>query len=96
MKFKVKVFAAVREIMKTKEIELESEDNVTIRDAIKLMIDKYGEKLAEYLLEKNGEPKPAFLLMVNGVPIKELEGLETQLKEGDVLAVLPPAMGGTH
>jgi MoaD family protein len=96
MKFKIKVFAAIREIMKTKEIELESGNSITVRGAIRLMIDRYGEKLAEYLLKENGEPKPAFLLMVNGVSIKELKGLETPLKEGDVLAVLPPAVGGTR
>jgi molybdopterin synthase sulfur carrier subunit len=96
MKFKIKVFATIREIMKTKEIELESDNKITVQDAIKLMTDRYGEKLINYLLEKNGKPKPVFLLMVNGKSIKELEGLETPLKEGDVLAVLPPAVGGTE
>lgn len=96
MKFRIKVFAAIREITKTREIESEVDNSITVRDAIKLMINKYGEKLAEYLLEKNGEPKPAFLLLVNGVSIKELKGLETPLKEGDVLAILPPAVGGTR
>ncbi|MEM2144679.1 MAG: ubiquitin-like small modifier protein 1 [Candidatus Jordarchaeaceae archaeon] len=96
MKFRIKVFAAIREITKTREIESEVESSITVRDAIKLMINKYGERLAEYLLEKNGEPKPAFLLLVNGVSIKELKGLETPLKDGDVLAILPPAVGGTR
>ncbi|WXG41279.1 MAG: ubiquitin-like small modifier protein 1 [Candidatus Freyarchaeum deiterrae] len=95
MKFKIKVFATLREITKTKEIELESDNKIKVHDAIKLMTDRYGEKLANYLLEKNGEPKPVFILMVNGVSIKELKGLETPLKDGDVLAVLPPAVGGT-
>ncbi len=94
MKFKVKVFAIIREITKTKEIELESENKITIYDAIRLMTDTYGEKLANYLLDKNGKPKSAFLLMVNGVSVKELDGLETQLGEGDVLAILPPVAGG--
>lgn len=96
MKFRIKVFAAIREITKTREIESEVDNSITVRDAIKLMINKYGEKLAEYLLEKKGEPKPAFLLLVNGVSIKELKGLETPLKDGDVLAILPPAVGGTR
>nr|MDO8081623.1 ubiquitin-like small modifier protein 1 [Candidatus Freyarchaeota archaeon] len=95
MKFKIKVFATIREITKTKEIELESDNKITVLDAIKLMTDRYGEKLANYLLEKNGKPKSVFLLMLNGVSVKELEGLETPLKDGDVLAVLPPAVGGT-
>ncbi len=94
MKIKIKVFATIREITKTKEIELESENTITVYDAIKLMINKYGEKLANHLLDKNGKPKTAFLLMVNGVSVKELKGLETQLGEGDVLAVLPPVAGG--
>jgi MoaD family protein len=96
MKFKIKVFATIREIMKTREIELESDNKITVHDAIKLLTNKYGEKLANHLLDKNGKPKPAFILMVNGISIKELEGLETPLKDGDVLAVLPPAVGGTY
>ena len=95
MRFKIKVFATIREITKNREIELESEDGVTVKDAVKLMVDRYGERLANYLLEKNGKPKPAFLLMVNGISIKELEGLETRLQDGDVLAILPPVAGGT-
>lgn len=96
MKFRVKVFATLREITKTKEIELESEKAITVSDAIKLLTNKYGEKLAKYLLDKDGKPKSAFLLMVNGVSVKELEGLNTNLGEGDVLAVLPPVAGGTN
>lgn len=96
MKFKVKVFTTIREITKTKEIELESENKITIYDAIRLMTDKYGEKLANYLLDKSGKPKSAFLLMVNGVSVKELDGLETQLGEGDVLAIIPPIAGGIN
>ena len=96
MKFKIKVFATIREITKTKEIELESENKITVYDAIRLLTNKYGEKLASYLLEKSGKPKPAFLLMVNGVSVKELDGLETQLGDGDILAILPPVAGGIN
>ncbi|MFB0561696.1 MAG: ubiquitin-like small modifier protein 1 [Candidatus Lokiarchaeia archaeon] len=96
MKFKVKVFATIREITKTKEIELESENTITVYDAIRLMTNNYGEKLANYLLEKSGKPKSAFLLLVNGVSVKELDGLETQLGDGDVLAILPPVAGGIN
>ncbi|MEX2751807.1 MAG: ubiquitin-like small modifier protein 1 [Candidatus Freyarchaeota archaeon] len=95
MKFKVKVFATIREITKAKEIELESEDNITVSDAIKLLNQKYGDKLANYLMEKNGKPKPAFLLMINGVSINELRGLDTPLRDKDVLAILPPVAGGS-
>ncbi|MBS7250039.1 MAG: MoaD family protein [Candidatus Freyarchaeota archaeon] len=94
MKFKVKVFATIREITKAKEIELESEDSITVSDAIKLLIQRYGDKLANYLMEKNGKPKPAFILMVNGVSINELKGLDTSLKDKDILAILPPVAGG--
>jgi molybdopterin synthase sulfur carrier subunit len=95
MKFKVKVFATIREITKEKEIELESEDNITVSDAIKLLTQKYGDKLANYLIEKNGKPKPAFLLMINGISINELRGLDTPLRDRDVLAILPPVAGGS-
>ncbi len=95
MKFKVKVFATIREITKAKEIELESKDNITVSDAIKLLNQKYGDKLANYLMEKNGKPKPAFIFMVNGVSINELKGLDTPLRDKDVLAILPPVAGGS-
>jgi len=41
-----------------------------------------------------GTVPPYVHIMVNGQTIHYLEGMETQLKEGDEVLILPPVSGG--
>jgi len=43
---------------------------------------------------KSGQPKGFLQFLVNGNSAATLKGLESELGEGDVLAILPPVGGG--
>ena len=43
---------------------------------------------------KTGQPKNFLQFLINGISTSTLNGLETELKDGDVLAILPPVGGG--
>lgn len=78
MRVEVKYYAWIREEIGEKET-LEVDDETTLRE----IIEKLCEKHAELTREK-------FLVAVNGRTVD----LNTCLKDGDILAVFPPAGGG--
>jgi molybdopterin converting factor small subunit len=59
------------------------------------MVDTYGDELASHLFQpKSTTPLPYLRLMVNGQDIAFLDGMNTLLKEGDEILILPPVSGG--
>ena len=94
---KVRLFTTLREIANKKEETLTFPDNqkVTVGAALKTLAEKYGDPFADYLYDaKTGQPKSFLQFLVNGASTSTLDGLETELKDGDVLAILPPVGGG--
>lgn len=94
MKIKVKVFARLREILRNREVEVEVGEGATIRDLLLTLVKIYGKELEEYLFSENGNLREHFVIYVNGVGVDEVGGVERALKEGDVVAILPPISGG--
>jgi MoaD family protein len=62
---------------------------------LKTLSKKYGTPFAEYVYNgKTEQPKNFLQFLVNGNSTSTHNGLETELKDGDVLAILPPVGGG--
>ncbi len=94
---KVRFFTSLREIVgKREEILSFPEDvTVTVDLVLKTLSKEYGAPFTEYVYEeKTGKPKSFLQFLVGGTSTSTLNGLETQLKVGDVLAILPPVGGG--
>jgi sulfur-carrier protein len=93
----VRFFTALREIVNRREETLTFGDSqtVTVDLVLKLLSKKYGVSFSEYVYDvKTGQPKSFLQFLVNGTSTSTLDGLETKLKHGDVLAILPPVGGG--
>ena len=59
------------------------------------MREKWGDKLSTHLFDPDsGAVLPHVRIMVNGQTIHFLEGMETPLKEGDEVLILPLVSGG--
>ncbi len=95
MSMKVKFFGIIRERVGRKEIDLEFDDNkikdFKIMDLIEYLDEKYG--LKEMLIE-NEKLRPYVNILVNGENIRLKEGLNTEIKSGDQIALFPAAAGG--
>lgn len=88
---KVKFFAYYRDIFGSKQMNINSCNSVIeLRD---YLCEKYGKK-AENIFYKNGQISDEIIIMVNGRHIKHLDGLETNLKETDTVALFPVVAGG--
>jgi molybdopterin converting factor small subunit len=60
-----------------------------------MLSEKYGEPFTDYVYDgKTGQPKGFLQFLVNGNSTSTLNGLQTELRDGDVLAILPPVGGG--
>lgn len=71
-------------------------NEATLADLIEAIASKYGCKARRYLYsdEDRREIDPSIYFLINGRNSKMLNGLETFLKDGDVIAIIPPIGGG--
>jgi sulfur-carrier protein len=94
---KVRFFTNLREIVNKREepLTFSSGEKVTVDLVLKTLAQKYGKPFMEYVYNgKTEQPKNFLQFLVNGTSTSTLNGLETELKDGDVLAILPPVGGG--
>jgi sulfur-carrier protein len=97
LEIKVRFFTNLREIVDKREETLTFADatNVTVSLVLTTLSKKYGAPFVEYVYnDKTGQPKSFLQFLVNGTSTTTLNGLETELKNGVVLAILPPVGGG--
>ena len=94
MKVKVKYFTFLRELIGRKDEEYEFEKEPTVEELIKFIAKKYGKEAENYLFEKDGRLKEILSFLVNGKSVTSLDGPKTKLKNGDILAIIPPVGGG--
>ena len=97
MQVSVRFFTSLREILGKKEetIEFTEGENVTVGTVLERLKQRYGKPFVEYVYDpKTGEMKGFLQLLVNGKSASTLSGLQTELADGDVLAILPPVGGG--
>lgn len=94
---KVRFFTNLREIVNKREetLTFAGGEKVTVDLVLKTLAQKYGKPFTEYVYNgKTEQPKNFLQFLVNGTSTTTLNGLETELKDGDVLAILPPVGGG--
>jgi MoaD family protein len=97
LKISVRFFTSLREILGKKEetIEFPKAARVTVDNVLEKLKQRYGKSFVEYVYDpKTGEMKGFLQILVNGRSSSTLNGMQTELADGDVLAILPPVGGG--
>ena len=97
MQVSVRFFTSLREIVNKKEEALKflEGEKVTVDTVLNTLAQRYGKRFAEYVYDgKTGEVRGFLQFLINGRSVTALNGLQTELKDGDVLAILPPVSGG--
>ena len=67
----------------------------TVLEAVQNAVEKYPQ-LKFHVFDKDGNLRRHISLFVNDVHVKELNGNETQVGEGDVVRILAAAAGGNY
>ncbi len=94
MKVTIKFFTSLREITGNKMVNLELKNLISVEQLLSLLFEKYGQEFRDYVYNQEGKVQDFLSFLVNGKNINNLEGFSTILKEGDIIAILPPVGGG--
>lgn len=92
MKVAVKSFADLRDVIEN-EVQVELIEGETIAGLLGALCNDHAG-LRSALFEPSGMIRVDVNVLKNGRNIHFLNGLETPLSEGDVIALFPPAAGG--
>ncbi|HVP27145.1 MAG TPA: MoaD/ThiS family protein [Candidatus Bathyarchaeia archaeon] len=95
MKVKVEYLGHIKNITSNKREEVETKEDATITDLLMHLAKEYGEPFKKAIYEpKSPDVKPNYIITVNGYLLNQLKGLETKLKNGDHVTLLPIVSGG--
>ena len=94
MNVKIKFFTSLREITGNKMVNLQLKNKISVDQLLFLLLEKYGQKFRDYVYNQEGKVQDFLSFLINGKNINNLQGFNTVLKEGDIIAVLPPVGGG--
>jgi molybdopterin converting factor small subunit len=93
----LKLYGVFRSAANASSLTVEVPENEpTVKSAIERIFaqGEFGTLRSLLIDSTTSDPRPNALIMVSGREINTLRGLETELTEGDELALLPVAHGG--
>lgn len=96
MRVKVEYLGHIKNMVGSRrEEEVEISDDSSISDLLMVLSEKHGESFKKALYEAGGKDiKSNFIATVNGYLLNQLNGVETKLKNGDHVVLMPIVSGG--
>jgi len=97
LRISVRFFTNLREITGKKEeiLKFSDSETVTVAKVLKKLAKRYGRSFVNYVYDsETGEVRNFLQFLINGRSASTFKGLETELQDGDVLAIIPPIGGG--
>lgn len=92
MQLTLKFFATYREAVGSKTVEREFPDGADVGEVLRELEASY-EGLDGQLVE-DGAIRPQINVLLNGREVLHMDGLATEVSDGDTLSVFPPVAGG--
>ena len=94
IKVAVRFFTTLREITGKKEESLELLKPISVDALLRQLSKKYGKEFDDYMFDEIGDVRGHLQVLINGRSVSTMQGLKTELKDADQVAVLPPVGGG--
>ena len=92
MQVEVKFLTRFIDITGEKTTQIEGSENIS--QLINALCEKYDETFRNVLLDEDGTIRDYLKVMVNGEDIRDLDGIETPLKDGDEIVMFQTIAGG--
>jgi molybdopterin converting factor small subunit len=95
MKVKIHYLSLVKSFTKTSQDEFDLKEGSPLSQALSLVAEKYGKPFTQEVYDPDcREMKSTFVTMVNGILMDQLQGVSTQLKDGDNIIIMALMTGG--
>jgi sulfur-carrier protein len=97
LQISVRFFTVLREATGKKEEALQfyEGEKVTVDTVLKTLSNQHGKLFTEYVFDtQTGAVKGFLQFFINGQSTSALKGVDSELRDGDVLAIVPPVGGG--
>ena len=93
MNVRVRFYGMVYDEVGTREGEMNLDRASTVNDLLSILVERYPP-LSDLVFDNEGVFREYLEVAVNHTDIIGLNGLETELNEGDVVLIMPPIGGG--
>jgi len=91
----VKFLGVFRQFSGRNRVLVKLEKPSTVRKIIEKLIEAFSSEFKLTLVDPELEdPRPNALILVNGQEISVLQGLETEVEDGDEIVLVPVSHGG--
>jgi len=95
MKIKIHYLGLVKTYTNKTQEDVNLPDGAKVSDLLSGLAKKFGNQFGQEIYEPGmKDVKPMFTVMVNGIVMGQLNGVDTKLKEGDNVILMPLMTGG--
>jgi len=96
LKVTVDYLGSIKQTLGLKQAEqVQLKDDAAVHDLLTFLAEKHGDPFKKAVYEpKDHDLKPHHILSVNGLLLNQLNGIETKLKDGDHVVLMPVVTGG--
>ena len=95
MKVKVQYLGFIKNLIKRSEDEFELEEDASLSELLNQIAGIYGKAFKKEVYEPGlRDVKMGFVVTVNGVLMGQLQGVDTQLNNGDNVILMSLMSGG--
>jgi molybdopterin synthase sulfur carrier subunit len=96
LRVRVKLYGVLKTAANTDRVELDFDGPVSVRHLVSKLVNVIGRNEFErYLIDADLEdPRPNALILISGTEVGALNGIDTELRDGDEVVFLPVAHGG--
>lgn len=92
---KVRLLGVFRGLSGRGKLPVELEKPTVVGEVIQKLVQSFPPEFDRVLIDPElNDPRPNALILVNGKEVGVLEGLETEVKEGDEIVLIPVSHGG--
>jgi molybdopterin synthase sulfur carrier subunit len=93
MPIECQIYGPMREAVGTKSVSREVPEDGTVGGLLASLVDDYPT-LASTLYDDEGTVRDRLIVSHNGRNVRQLDGLETPVADGDRVRLSPPVEGG--
>lgn len=91
---KISFLSLLKDMIGAKELNMDLENESTIKDLLSKLFEKYGEDVKKLLIKKTGDLNDQVVIMINEKNIRSLDKFDTKIHNNDEIIFLPAIAGG--